>query len=168
MPTVLRPAALRPTPTRQGRASHHRWLRPAAIVLSGAMLGVGAWLLTARSTGSTGTRTTTPPAVAQTAGDLTRSLDITALQRQLVDAGYAIRVTAALDPLTRAAAADFFGSAGRPVAAPLAHMVAGTIFLGKGDPADWNARFGLDRRTRLVERALIGPAGQLDAYGNLR
>jgi len=36
------------------------------------------------------------------------------------------------------------------------------------NPAAWNSRFGLNRKTKFVERPLTGPHGQLDANGNIR
>ena len=103
-----------------------------------------------------------------TPGGFTLPMDTAKLQERLVGAGYSIAVTGVLDPITRAAAADFYRSAGHPVTLSLARFLDGTIFLARDDVRAWNERFGLDRRTRSVGRPLAGAGGQLDAYGNLR
>jgi hypothetical protein len=168
MPTITGPKILHPSPMRYGRASRHGWLLPIVIVCAGVVLGVGAWLLTARLSDSTKPSAAPAATASQFSHDFMLPLDITALQFRLADAGYAILITRALDPLTRAAAADFFGSVAHPLTPLLARALDGTTFLGRGDSTSWNARFGLNRRTGMVERPLTGPEGQLDEYGNLR
>jgi len=90
------------------------------------------------------------------------------LQQTLRNNGYAIGSTGMLDPLTRSAAADFVRvDAGHPLDSWLATSLAGTVITGRNDPVTWNARFGTNRVSQMVERPLTGPGGQLDAYGNI-
>ena len=89
------------------------------------------------------------------------------LQQTLRDNGYAIAATDMLDPLTRSAAADFVRvDAKHPLDPWLAVAMAGTVLTGRHDPVAWNARFGTNRMTQMVDRPLTGPDGQLDTYGN--
>ena len=54
-----------------------------------------------------------------------------------------------------------------PLSASLASQLDGTVITGLRNPAAWNKRFGLDRKTTFVERPLTGAGGQLDANGNI-
>jgi hypothetical protein len=94
---------------------------------------------------------------------------VTALEGTLVRAGYAIRVDGVLDPVTMSAAGDFIRMSEWPQLDPwLANALVGTVMTGRRDPTAWNQRFGADRATRMVERTLTGPEGQLDNDGNIR
>jgi len=97
------------------------------------------------------------------------AVDVRDLKTQLLRAGYQVKVDDSLDPVTKSALADYLrpGSAGW-VGPVIGHALAGTVLLGRQNPAAWNRRFGLDRPTRFVGRPLTGPGGQLDANGNLR
>ena len=79
------------------------------------------------------------------------------------------RSTESSSPVTKSALADFLQPSSRhPLGPSLAVALQGTIITTLRDPRAWNMRFGLNRRTRFVERPLTGPGGQLDAYGNVR
>jgi hypothetical protein len=81
---------------------------------------------------------------------------------------YWLPVTTWLDPVTRSAAADYLRISERtPLDPVLALALQGTVITGRRDPEAWNARFGVNRLTRWVERPLTGPGGQLDAFGNI-
>lgn len=91
------------------------------------------------------------------------------LKRQLVRAGYQVRVDDSLDPVTKSAFADYLlPGAASSLGQGLAAALRGTVLLGRQNPVLWNQRFGLNRPTKFVERALTGPGGQLDANGNIR
>lgn len=95
-------------------------------------------------------------------------LQIVQLEKQLVRAGYSIKVDGKLDPITKSALADYLRlDAAHPLSPLLANELSGTIIVGSRHPAVWNARFGLNRKTTFVERPLFGPGGQLDTNGNL-
>ena len=51
---------------------------------------------------------------------------------------------------------------------PFLLMFLVTVITTLRNPAAWNNRFGLNRKTKFVERPLTGPHGQLDANGNIR
>ena len=169
--TLIHPFAAhsRPAPSAPRRTAPLKWRMLAAVVL-GAAIGVAAWTLTDRLT----QRAQPPEAPAAVlpspvTGDLMVRAEIAALQERLVMAGYAIPVTGVLDPVTKAAAADFMHPVQwQTLPLSLAQAMRGTVITGFRDPRAWNARFGLDRATRLVERPLKGPVGQLDANGNRR
>jgi peptidoglycan hydrolase-like protein with peptidoglycan-binding domain len=94
---------------------------------------------------------------------------VAALQSRLIAAGYAVRPTGVLDPVTKSAAGDFLSVRPSPATEPLlSSSLQGTVITGKRDPVAWNARFGRNRRTQMVERPLTGPGGQLDDNGNLQ
>jgi len=98
-----------------------------------------------------------------------RPINVVGLQKQLVRAGYSIAVDGVLDPITKSALADFLQPSSRhPLGPSLAVALQGTVITTLRDPGAWNMRFGLNRRTRFVERPLTGRGGQLDAYGNVR
>jgi hypothetical protein len=89
------------------------------------------------------------------------------LQRLLRAAGYSLAVNSVLDPITKSAAADYLQPDNLTASPWLLSSLQGTILTSRHDPAAWNARFGLNRHTQMVERPLTGPGGQLDGYGNL-
>jgi len=97
------------------------------------------------------------------------AVDVIGLKRQLVRAGYRVKIDATLDPVTKSALADYLlpGSASS-FGRSLARALRGTVLLGRLNPVLWNLRFGLNRPTKFVERPLTGPGGQLDATGNIR
>ncbi|HJQ49399.1 MAG TPA: hypothetical protein VJ838_02690 [Gaiellaceae bacterium] len=90
------------------------------------------------------------------------------LKKQLVSAGYQVKVGDNLDPVTKSAVADYLQPGSTLLGPELTHAMSGTVLLGRRDPVDWNFRFGLKRRTKFVELPLTGPGGQLDAKGNIR
>jgi hypothetical protein len=97
------------------------------------------------------------------------AVDVRDLKRQLVRAGYQVKVDDRLDPVTQSALADYLRPGSASWLGPvLGHALAGTVLVGRQNPVAWNRRFGLDRPTKFVERPLAGPGGQLDANGNLR
>ena len=147
------------------RITSHAWSSELAVVFAGVALGIGGWFLAAWLSEPTSPTAGSPVTIALPAPD---PWVPEMVREQLIDAGYAIPSHGDVDPLTRAAAADFFGSAQHPITPALAMRFAGTRFLGRADPARWNTRFGLHRLTRLAERSLTGPGGQLDDDGNLR
>ena len=146
--------------------------RALAIAASGlSLVGLGAWLLVDRASGTTeqAVSATPIPTWLSPIPPWLSPVDVVGLQRQLVRAGYSIRVDGILDPVTKSALADFLRPSRRhPLNASLAAALDGTVITTRRNPTTWNMRFGLNRRTRLVERPLIGPDGQLDADGNLR
>jgi Tol biopolymer transport system component len=94
---------------------------------------------------------------------------VVALEQQLVRAGYSLKVDGKLDPVTKSALADFLRpSSAHPLSPSLARALQGTVITTLRNPAPWNSRFGLNRKTNFVERPLTGPGGQLDANGNIR
>jgi hypothetical protein len=173
--TVAKPPAIRtpptPAPSRR-RAARRRPLMLVALALTLAAVAVGAWLIVDRVAGR-GASAVSPAAAAPawpTFGsswlEAVRVLD---LKRQLVRAGYQVRVDDRLDPVTKSALADYLWPGSASSLGPvLARALAGTVLIGRRNPAAWNRRFGLGRRTKFVERPLTGPGGQLDANGNLR
>jgi len=152
---------------RRSRSSRRGALTFAGITLALAAVSIGAWLAVDRIDRSS--------AAAATAGaqPVFRTwlppIDMVGLEKQLVRAGYSIEVDGTLDPVTKAALADFLRpSSLDPLSPSLAASLQGTVITTRRDPAAWNMRFGLTRRTTFVERPLTGPEGQLDANGNIR
>jgi hypothetical protein len=138
----------------------------AAITLVPAAIGVGTWLAIG---GAGGGEDVTPSASVPVFRTWLRPIDVVGLQKQLVHAGYSIRVNGILDPVTKSALADFLQPTARhSLSRSLAAALQGTVITTRRDPAAWNLRFGLERRTRFVERPLTGPGGQLDDYGNVQ
>lgn len=96
-------------------------------------------------------------------------LEVIRLKRQLVRAGYSLRIDASLGPVAKSALADYLQlDETHPLSPFLARVLSRTVITGRRNPVAWNNYFGLDRPTGLVERPLTGPGGQLDANGNLR
>lgn len=160
-PTVAAPA---PIPL-GSRVSGRRALALASIALTLAGISAGTWVAVSWATDA--------PAPAAAAGPVFQTwlepVNVVGLQKQLVRAGYSIAVDGVLDPVTKSALADFLQPSSRhPLGSSLAYAIRGTVITTLRDPTAWNLRFGLNRRTRFVERPLTGPGGQLDAYGNVR
>jgi hypothetical protein len=139
-------------------------------------LAAGAAATALMLTGSAGLRSPSPvaavasaPAWPAFATPWADAVDVPNLKRQLVRAGYEVRVDNNLGPVTRSAFADYLrtGTASS-LGAALARALRGTVLLGRENPVLWNRRFGLDRPTKFVERPLTGPGGQLDDHGNIR
>jgi len=166
MPTTLVPRLRSPvtsTPTSPRHSSLSHWLRLVAVVVLAVFVGFALWMLVDRLTS-----TNEAPVAPSVASYFTEPLQVNDLQRQLRRAGYSLSVTGVLDPLTRSATADFLVvSESSPLDPALAQALQGTVITSRHDPAAWNARFGADRATKMVERPLTGPGGQLDAFGNL-
>jgi hypothetical protein len=170
MPAVLKhpgTGTVRPAPASPTHDHGHRWLMVAAGVAVALLVGLTAWTLVDRLTGNSQT-VATPSLAASARFDSYFVLRVAGLQQTLRDSGYSIAATGMLDPVTRSAAADFIQVDGaHPLDRWLATALQGTVITGRRDPVAWNARFGTDRSTRMVERPLTGTGGQLDLYGNL-
>ena len=170
MPTTLtKPgpglAPVVPAPASPRHEHGHRWLLLASGLLA-VLVGLTAWTLVDRLAGPT--ESSPVPTVESVWVEPFFVARVSNLQQDLRDNGYAIPVTGVLDPVARSAATDFIRfDEGRALEPWLAAAMRGTVITGRRDPVAWNARFGADRATRLVERPLTGPGGQLDAYGNL-
>jgi hypothetical protein len=97
------------------------------------------------------------------------AVDLPGLKRQLVGAGYQVKVDDSLGPVAKSAFADYLLPAtARSLGPGLVRALRGTALLGRQNPVLWNRRFGLNRPTKFVERTLTGQGGQLDANGNIR
>ena len=149
--SVAKPDAIRLPSTAAplwSRPSRRRPLVLVACILGLAAVSVGTWQIVAQFTGGSGANVTAAePAFGLPPSLWAQGLDVIRLKRELVRAGYSLKVDAApLDPVVKSAVADF---------------------TYVGDPTAWNLRFGLNRPTKFVERPLTGPGGQLDANGNL-
>jgi hypothetical protein len=173
--TVAKSGAIRTPATTaapRSRGALQRALTLAGIILMLAMASLGTWLAIDRMAGSdanTASASTSVPAWAPTASTWPGGLEVIQLKKQLVRAGYSIKVNGNLDPVTKSALADFLQlDSAHPLSPSLADELEGTVITGRRDAHTWNGRFGLDRVTRFVERPLTGPGGQLDDNGNLR
>jgi hypothetical protein len=165
MPATLRhPVGLK-GPERVWPQRPHHWLWLAAVVMAAVVAGLGSWKLVDHLTaGNAATTVSTPaPSELQPAA----ALITVGLQRRLRAAGYSLETNGVLDPITKSAAADFLRGEDLTASPWLLSSLGGTVLTGRHDPGAWNARFGVDRRTRMVERPLTAPGGQLDAFGNL-
>jgi hypothetical protein len=155
-------------PAAAGRRSRN------AIVLSSvalALASLGTWLTVDRTVGANAPAVVPASPVPTWTSISSPSLErveITGLEKRLVRAGYSIKVDGRLDPVRRSALADYLQlDSARPLGSFLAAELDGTVFTGLRNPAAWNRRFGLDRKTSVVERPLSGPGGQLDLNGNV-
>jgi hypothetical protein len=180
MTTVAKPSALHTAPTgapSRRRAARRRPLMLVALAVTLAAAAAGTSLVLAGSAAPI----STPAAAATPAPAWTpfgsppfgspwlESVGVRDLKRQLVRAGYQVKVDDRLDPVTKSALADYLLPGSESSLGPvLARALAGTVLIGRRNPAAWNRRFGLERLTKFVERPLTGPGGQLDANGNLR
>jgi hypothetical protein len=152
--------------------SRLKW-RPR-LVLAGFVVTLAALSIsTSRlqpADGSVGTTGAEPAVTPGLAGSpwLDR-LEVINLKKRLVRAGYSIKVSGGIGPVTRSALADYLQlDETHPLSPFLARALSGTVITGRRNPAAWNNYFGLDRPTRLVERPLTGPGMQLDPNGNYR
>jgi hypothetical protein len=143
----------------------HRWLWLGAVIMAAVVAGLGSWRLVDHFTGgSAATQVVAPiPSELQPAAVVSSA----GLQRLLRAAGYSLAVNSVLDPITRSAAADYLQPAELAASPWLLSSLQATILTSRHDPGAWNARFGLNRHTQMVERPLTGPGGQLDGFGNL-
>jgi hypothetical protein len=158
---------LSPTQRRTRRAS----IAVSGVVLALVLASLGTWLALDRAAESNA-----PAMVAGSAVPLWPPISLPWLQplvttdfdKQLVDAGYSIKADGKLDPVKKSALADYLRpDSTHPLSASLASQLEGTVITGLRNPAAWNKRFGLDRKTTFVERPLTGAGGQLDANGNI-
>ena len=146
------------------RIPSRRALTIASLGMALAAISLGTWRTVDWAASGSAASASTP-----TFRTWLRPIDVVGVQRQLVRAGYSIPVTGVLDPITKSALADFLRPSSSDRLGPsLAYALRGTVITTRREPAAWNMRFGLNRRTRFVERPLTGPGGQLDAYGNVR
>ena len=160
--TIAAPAPTTP----RSRISRRLALGLAGIVLVSAGISIGTWFAVERAVGGAEASASAPGPVFPT---WLTPIDVPGLQEQLVRTGYSIAVDGVLDPVTKSALADFLRPNSRhPLSPSLAAALQGTVITARRDPRAWNMRFGLNRRTRFVERPLAGPGGQLDASGNVR
>ena len=160
--TIAAPAPSTP----RSRISRRLALGIAGIVLALLCTSIGTWLALDQAGGA---GTATASASGPVFETWLRPINVVGLQKQLVRAGYSIAVDGVLDPITKSALADFLQPSSRhPLGPSLAVALQGTVITTLRDPGAWNMRFGLNRRTRFVERPLTGRGGQLDAYGNVR
>jgi hypothetical protein len=141
-------------------------------MLALAVVSVGTWLIVDRTAGRganpVSAATALPGWTPITSTWLDR-LAVIRAKKQLVRAGYSIKVDGNLDPVTKSALADYLRlDSSHPLYPNLAAALQGTWITGLHNPAAWNSRFGLHRLTKFVERPLTGPGGQLDANGNVR
>jgi hypothetical protein len=162
-------------PTRQAAAERSHWTRRrlalAAIVATLAAAAGATPLLLTGSAGPSETPAAAAPAVPEWTpfGPWFEAVDVRGLKRQLLQAGYQVKVDDSLDPLTKSALADYLlpGSA-HALGPALDRALRGTVILGRQNPVAWNLRFGLHRPSKFAERPLTGHGGQLDANGNIR
>jgi hypothetical protein len=141
-------------------------------MLTLAVVSVGTWLIVDRAAGPSANPVSAAaslPVWTPIASTWLERLAVMRAKKQLVRAGYSIKVDGKLDPVTKSALADYLRlDPAHPLDPILAAALQGTWISGLRDPAAWNSRFGLHRLTKFVERPLTGPGGQLDANGNLR
>jgi Tol biopolymer transport system component len=173
--TAAIPNALRTPPTAaawRSRRTRRRALALAALILTLSVLSVGTWMIVDRVAGRSAapaSAATFVPAWTPIASPWLARLEVLQTKRQLVSAGYSIKVDGNLDAVTKSALADYLQlDRAHPLSPFLADALRGTVITGFRNPAAWNSRFGLHRLTKFVERPLTGPGGQLDANGNLR
>lgn len=166
--------AIRPRTTAAVR-SHRSHRGPLTLVGIILMLGLAVpatWLTldrSARSSVNTATTAAAVPAWNPIVVPWLQRLEATSLERELVHAGYSVKVDGKLDPVTKSALADYLQlDSAHPLSPFLASALDGTVITGLRNPDAWNGHYGLERATKFVERPLTGPGGQLDANGNFR
>ena len=164
MPTTLRPPVGLKGPVRAVSRGPHHWLWLGAVVIAAVVVGLASWRLVDRFAGGSVSKEETPVSVEVQPAT---AVMVAGLQRLLQAEGYSLVATGTFDPVTRSAAADYLRADDLLGSPGLASSLRGTVLTGRHDPGAWNARFGVDRRTQMVERPLTGPGGQLDAFGNL-
>src|SRR5205814_259497 len=128
----------------------------AMIATTLAAAGIGTWLIVGRVSG-TGASALSPPITAPawtpTTTPLLERLQVVGLKRQLVRAGYAIKVDGNLDRVLKSALADYLQpNEAHPLTPFVASALAGTVITGLRNPSVWNRRFG-PHPTTLVELA---------------
>jgi hypothetical protein len=156
----------------RSRRARRRAFTLTGITLTLAVASLATWLTFDRLAGSdasTASVSTSAPAWTPITSPWLRPLNVIQLKKQLVRAGYSLKVDGNLDPVAKSALADFLRpNAAHPLSASMGAELESTVITSKRDPQAWNSRFGLNRTTKFVERPLTGPGGQLDANGNLR
>ena len=157
--TIVKTTATRAPPTAapsRRRGARRPPLALAMIATTLAAAGIGTWLIVGRVSG-TGASALSPPITAPawtpTTTPLLERLQVVGLKRQLVRAGYAIKVDGNLDRVLKSALADYLQPDGpHPLSPVLASALEGTVITGLRNPSVWNSRFGL-HPTTLVELA---------------
>jgi len=154
------------------RGARQRTLTLAGLTLALAVVSVGTWLIVDRTAGRSAnpvSAATSLPGWTPSGSTWLERLAVNRAKKQLVRAGYSIKVDDNLDPVTKSALADYLPlDSSHPLDPNLAAALQGTWITGLRNPAAWNSHFGLHRLTKFVERPLTGPGGQLDANGNVR
>jgi hypothetical protein len=156
----------------RSRPSHRGPITLAGIILMLGLAVPATWLTldrSARSSQNTATTAAALPAWNPIVAPWAQRFEATSLERELVRAGYSVKVDGKLDPVTKSALADYLQlDSAHPLSPSLASALDGTVITGLRNPGAWNSHYGLERATKFVERPLIGPGGQLDANGNFR
>ena len=172
--TVVKPVPFRRPPTTaqsRRRAGRRRPLALAVIAVTVATVGAGTWLIVGLVAGSGANALSAPitaPAWTPTAMPLAERGQVLGLQRQLVLAGYAIKVDGNLDRVARSALADYLRpNEAHPLTPFVASVLGGTVITGLRNPSVWNRRFG-PHPTTLVELAPYVRATGRRAYSSLR
>jgi hypothetical protein len=173
--TVTKPGTLSASPVAAAsrtRGARQRALTLAGLILTLAVVLAGAWLIVDRGAGRSAnpvSTATSPPVWTPIASTWLERPAVIRAKKQLLRAGYSIKVNGNLDPITKSALADYLRlDPAHPLDPILAAALQGTWITGLRNPTAWNSHFGLHRLTKFVERPLTGPGGQLDANGNLR
>ena len=173
--TVTTPGTLSAPPaaaTSRTRGARQRALTLAGLILTLAVVPAGTWLIVDRVAGQSAhpvSAATSLPLWTPIPSTWLERLAVIRAKKELVRAGYSIKVNGNLDPITKSALADYLQlDPAHPLDPILAAALQGTWITGLRNPTAWNSRFGLHRLTKFVERPLTGPGGQLDANGNLR
>jgi len=165
--TTLNARVLSMAPPSPARQTRRRSIVLGTVVLALGLALLATWLIIASNAPSVQAPGPATPSTPISSPWLAR-VEITGLETRLVRAGYSIKVDGELDPVTKSALADYLRVDSTHQLGPfLAAELDGTVITGLRDPAAWNRRFGLDRKTTFVERPLTGPGGQLDANGNV-
>jgi len=172
--TITKPVTSSAPPVAASRTSgaRQRALTLAGLMLTLAVVSIGTWLIVDRTAGRSAnpvSPATSLPVWTPIASTWLERLAVNRTKKQLVRAGYSIKVDGNLDPITKSALADYLQlDPAHPLDPILAAALQGTWITGLHNPTAWNSRFGLNRLTKFVERPLTGPGGQLDANGNPR
>ena len=158
-----------PTAAVRSRHSHRGPLTLAGIILMLGLVVPATWLTLDRSARSSANTATAAPAWNPIVAPWLQPLETINVERELVGAGYSVKVDGNLDPVTKSALADYLQlDSAHPLSPFLASALDGTVITGLRNPGAWNGHYGLERATKFVERPLTGPGGQLDAEGNFR
>ena len=172
---VAKPGALIAPPVAAAsrtRGARQRALTLAGLILTLAVVSVGTWLIVDRAAGRSANPVSAPTSLSvwtPIPATWLERLAVIRAKKQLVRAGYSIKVDGNFDPITKSALADYLPlDPAHPLDPILAAALQGTWITGLRNPTAWNSHFGLHRLTKFVERPLTGPGGQLDANGNLR